>query len=509
MPIRMVEDEPQQNNNDSNRGRGGGGGLNLGCLMMFLPYLLKRPKLLIPLLIIGALAYFFVLPNLSQNNGVSLFGMGGLMKQEIFDKAEVFEPLANNGKNILPERISLEKYCPERLNQGSQGSCVAWSSAYAARTIQAAMSENINPNTTKFSPSYLYNQIALENCQGAYIHTAMELMQKQGLAKFDDFPYDENDCKSVPNKSLLSEASQFKTKGYNRLTKNGDDYTIDLLAIKQNLAQGAPVVIGMMVGPSFMQPMLGRDAWSPDEEDYSLRGMGGHAMCVIGYDDVKNGGAFQIMNSWGKEWGINGIGWVKYADFKHFTKEAYGLYPMGAAIEDNIDLLKVKFGLIENENNKMISLTKKSENIFSTSNTIKKGTKFKVEIENEAACYIYIFGKETDNSAYTLFPYTSKHSPYCGIIGSRIFPRDYSMMADEISNQDEIAVLIAKKPIDYIALTKSLNESKQLNFATRFFDLIQSITVKKINYQSNDYIGFETKLNGKNTVGFILQIDKN
>ena len=53
-------------------------------------------------------------------------------------------------------------------------------------------------------------------------------------------------------------------------------------------------------------------------------------MCVIGYDDYKEGGAFQIMNSWGPEWGKNGVAWVPYNVFDAFVVEAYGVYPMGS-----------------------------------------------------------------------------------------------------------------------------------------------------------------------------------
>ncbi len=96
--------------------------------------------------------------------------------------------------------------------------------------------------------------------------------------------------------------------------------------LKEHLAKDAPVVIGMMVGGSFMQGMMGKQMWAPTDEDRTQAGFGGHAMCVIGYDDRKQ--AFQIMNSWGPEWGENGIGWVRYADFKEFVREAYGVDPM-------------------------------------------------------------------------------------------------------------------------------------------------------------------------------------
>jgi C1A family cysteine protease len=83
----------------------------------------------------------------------------------------------------------------------------------------------------------------------------------------------------------------------------------------------------MMVGGSFMQEMKDRELWIPTNDDYNMMGFG-TMQCVIGYDDRKEGGAFQIMNSWGKDWGVNGIGWVLYKDFKHFVREAYGLDPM-------------------------------------------------------------------------------------------------------------------------------------------------------------------------------------
>ena len=52
------------------------------------------------------------------------------------------------------------------------------------------------------------------------------------------------------------------------------------------------------------------------------------------------------MNSWGRDWGKDGIAWVKYNDFQHFVKEAYGLYPMGSADKYDDTKMAVEFGLI-------------------------------------------------------------------------------------------------------------------------------------------------------------------
>ena len=58
-----------------------------------------------------------------------------------FKKANVYEGLSDdNTKNPFPEMVSLLRFAPDRKNQGQQGSCVAWSSTYAARSIVEAAS---------------------------------------------------------------------------------------------------------------------------------------------------------------------------------------------------------------------------------------------------------------------------------------------------------------------------------------------------------------------------------
>ena len=46
-------------------------------------------------------------------------------------------------------------------------------------------------------------------------------------------------------------------------------------------------------------------------------------MTIVGYDDYKFGGAFQIMNSWGTSFGDNGYVWIKYKDFTNVVSEAW------------------------------------------------------------------------------------------------------------------------------------------------------------------------------------------
>jgi hypothetical protein len=52
-------------------------------------------------------------------------------------------------------------------------------------------------------------------------------------------------------------------------------------------------------------------------------------MVVIGYDDYKNGGSFEVMNSWGPEFGDNGFVWIRYSDVKKYLDEGYVLEMKG------------------------------------------------------------------------------------------------------------------------------------------------------------------------------------
>jgi hypothetical protein len=281
---------------------------------------------------------------------------------------------------------------------------------------------------------------------------------------------------------------------------------VDIQAIKQNLAQGAPVVIGMMVGGSFMQGMQGKGKWNPTNRDYQQHGFGGHAMCVIGYDDDAQ--ALQIMNSWGSDWGRNGIAWVDYQDFRHFTKEAYGLYPMGDKNAQKAENLEIKFGLVDNESKSNIDLIATStKGLYRTKNPIKKGSPFKIEVTNNAECYTYVFGQETDGSSYVLFPYSDKHSPYCGIVGTRLFPRAQSMVADELGDKDYMAVVISKEPIDFKRLNEILNQSKDASYYSRVKSALRRLEVD-VNYGLSSTVDISTKADDFKATSLVFEIEK-
>jgi papain like protease len=531
MPIRMEDDpiDPQDSGSESGGGGGfGGGGGGLFALLPLLFSLFRGRGLLLLLAIIIGGYFFFGRGGCnigSLQNAAQQLATGGILDPRQFDKAKVYESLSDDdSKNPLNGSANLQKFAPAVGDQGHQGSCVAWSSAYGARTMLEAARTGKDPNSLKFSPSFLYNQIGVQGCEGALVEKAMEFMTQKGSVPFDRFAYDDQDCSKQPDRQLLDDAEQFRMRGANRLTVGDRTDRIDLRAIKENLDQGAPVVIGMMVGGSYMQPMMGQDVWNPTDDDYSMQGFGGHAQCVVGYDDKKYDGAFLLMNSWGSQWGNNGFAWVRYKDFKNFVREAYGLEPMaktGAAanapFECEIGLVQITYSGTKTVPGAYIPLHNTNGNIFETSSPVKMGTRFKMEIKNSSECYIYVFGKETDGTSYTLFPYPkkddptkTKYSPFCGISGYRLFPKDKSMMPDSIGTKDYMAVIVSKDSLDWNAFNTQLSQNPQQDYASRLNAVLGSKLLRNVRFQNNAKGNMQLNVDGANNgvIACVVEVDK-
>ncbi|MHA4812365.1 C1 family peptidase [Flavitalea flava] len=543
MPIRMVDDpqDPQDNSGDdqgSGAGSGSSGGGGIFQIILLLLGLFRGKGLIFLLVILGG-GYFLFGRGGGGCNGagggaggiggviqkVSQLATGGFLDPKQFEKANIYESLSEDStKNPLPESANLQKFAPAVGDQGHQGSCVAWSSAYGARTIAEAARTGEDPNSVKFSPSFLYNQIGLEGCEGSYIIKAMQFMTQSGAVPYEKFPYDDKDCSRQPDQQLLSEARQYKMRGFNRLTPGDRNNAIDLRAIKENISQGAPVVIGMMVGGTYMKPMMGQDLWAPTAEDRSQMGFGGHAQCVVGYDDRKYGGAFLIMNSWGPSWGNNGFAWVRYPDFRFFVREAYGLEPMtktGAAAATpfacEIGLVQVRYEGKKTLTGDYIPLRTKGDHLFETVSPVKMGTRFKMEVKNATECYVYVFGKETDGTSYTLFPYPrpdnpakTKYSPFCGITGYRLFPKDKSMMPDSIGNRDIMAVVVSKEPLDWYAINSRISQDPQQDYASRLNAALGDKLIRNVHFNSSSKGNMQFKVDGdtKSVVAALVEISK-
>lgn len=521
MAIRFrPENNNNNNSNNNNNNRGRGGRNNSALIMAVLMFAFRYPKFGIPIIIIGVIAFFFLgggsgITSNNDNNSPGIYNMGCEISQEKYDESKVFAALSSSSsKYSIPAKVSLRQYAPRPLNQGTQGSCVGWASAYAARTILESASTGANPNSTAFSPSFLYNQIGIKGCQGAYTGEALEHMKQKGLLQFSKFAYNENSCSKKPSQAQLQEATRYKIKGYNRLTKTGRNYDVDLEAVKQNIAQGAPVIIAAKVPYSF-QDMMGKKVWkAKSSEKRNVNNLGGHAMCLIGYDDNKK--QFEIQNSWGTQWGDNGFVFVSYADFKIFCREAYGVFPQQKAKTAAATDFAIECGLYDVATGSTLNLRNVRENLFETTTPIKVGTELKIEITNSLECFTYVFSKEADRgnqqgNALKIFPPSDQYSSYMGIVGTRLFPRNGKFFADDEGTRDFMAIVYSKNELNPDQIRQSIDNAGKGNFYDNVMAAVGRRAFQNLNYKSKsgNLVSFNQSATARQDIAVVvIALDK-
>jgi C1A family cysteine protease len=108
--------------------------------------------------------------------------------------------------------------------------------------------------------------------------------------------------KERPSSETYSEPRQiFKGLSFKH-TKLSNDVAL----IKHFLSQKNPVLCGINVFPSLETEETGIIPMP----SYHEIPIGAHAITLVGYDDTTQ--RFKFANSWGRQWGENGFGYVSY-----------------------------------------------------------------------------------------------------------------------------------------------------------------------------------------------------
>jgi len=186
----------------------------------------------------------------------------------------------------LPEVVD---YRPDMFpvrDQGDQGSCAAMAGS-AMKELQEVEDFGIKDY---MSPQFIYNNREGED-EGMYMRDLMKILQEKGDCFEALYPYGST---FAPSAKVYENAVNFVIKNYAAVE------SIDEL--KTALYLNGPCVIAVPVY-NFTTRM-----WYQYSRDVFL---GGHAMCVVGYN--KEG--FIIRNSWGSSWGDYGYCIFPYADW--------------------------------------------------------------------------------------------------------------------------------------------------------------------------------------------------
>ena len=212
---------------------------------------------------------------------------------------------AGSGTLGLPPSVDLgSSICfPPIGDQGSQGSCVAWSTAYYIKTFQEALEHGWDLSTVHtlgaypayypdsqlnhiLSPTWVYNQIDGGVDTGAYYDNAAAIICNLGAASWQTVPYTVTDPVSWASEEGYREAplyrgripadSEWGTHYYLWVTTDAQ-----IAILKTLLANNIPVSIA--VDANKFSALSADDVW--DVSNYPLPTSTNHANTLVGYHD--------------------------------------------------------------------------------------------------------------------------------------------------------------------------------------------------------------------------------
>ncbi len=252
---------------------------------------------------------------------------------ERFDRVEVTPARAP-----LAASADVSAYLPPVGDQANQGSCVGWSTSYYYKTWLEKHEHggwDLTSTRNQSSPAYVYNQINDGGTDsGSYIQDALALMEERGDIDMSSFPYTDSDCATQPTLGQLNAARPYRIMpgwGYFWLNDNIPANN-PIEDAKAWLEKGNAFVCAIPIYNDF--PDIGGN---PVNKYYDYDGssllLGGHAVCIVGFDDnINPGGAdpdhkggFYMVNSWSDSWNgsNNGFVYLSYDFMRRYSFDAW------------------------------------------------------------------------------------------------------------------------------------------------------------------------------------------
>ncbi len=210
----------------------------------------------------------------------------------------------------LPPSIDYTLAMSKVTDQGSEGTCVAFASVDGLKEYE----ERLEANKVDLSPRYVYQhckEIDGVPGEGTTIRAAMKVLQSRGVCPEECWPY-HAERPGTPCHDADALAAPYVIDGYWRVGPN------DVVqAMKESLVANGPFVAGIEVYESFEDARDGVVPMPAKSESW----LGGHAICIVGYDDTK--GYFKFKNSWGWDWGDGGYGYLPYSYMEPYLMDAW------------------------------------------------------------------------------------------------------------------------------------------------------------------------------------------
>lgn len=212
----------------------------------------------------------------------------------------------------IPSDLDYAKAMTPVRDQGAEGTCVGFAAVVGVK--EYADSKEYNKKIL-LSPRFLYNFCkkldSAPDQEGTYPRIAMKVLFKYGVCPESFWPYkpyQSNDHKAGAD----LKAKVYRIKAYARL--EGID------EMKRSLFVNGPFLAGVTVYNSWFTKIVNKTGIipMPTRKDTVA---GGHAICIMGYDDKNK--LFKFKNSWSEKWGNCGYGYLPFSYIQKYCQDAW------------------------------------------------------------------------------------------------------------------------------------------------------------------------------------------
>ena len=212
----------------------------------------------------------------------------------------------------VPEKIDYTPAMTPVRNQGNEGTCVAFASAVGVKEYEDTKEYK---KYIELSPRYLYSLCKKNDGdpdeEGTYPRVAMKMLLNYGVSPESYWPYHPHQ-KDKPKSGAAKAAKTYRITAYARLS--GID------EMKRSLLVNGPFLAGIEVFASWFTDRVTKTGIIPNpKKNDELKG--GHAICIMGYDESKN--LFKFKNSWSMQWGDKGYGYIRYEYIERYCSDAW------------------------------------------------------------------------------------------------------------------------------------------------------------------------------------------